>query len=72
MYEKRYYGANKDIYPNNSSNYYTGRSMGRPASLAGETSVVGTYQYNEAVNGTGASTIGNIYGIYDMVGSEWE
>lgn len=30
------------------------------------------YLYDELINGTGASSTGNIYGIYDLVGGAWE
>ena len=66
-----YSGTNKEIYVNNSSDYYTGRSMGAP-NTTGSSSSVGSYQYNDELNGTGASTTGTIYGIYDMSGGSWE
>ena len=65
-----YTGANKEIYKNDSSNYYTGRSSGVPP--AGRGTANGTYKYNDPINGTGASTTGNIYGIYDMSGGAGE
>ena len=61
-----YTGANKEIYKNNSSNWYTGRSSGFPPGSG--SSANGTYEYDNPINGTGASTTGNIYGIYDMSG----
>ena len=68
-----YSGANKEVYMNNSSNYITGRSMGMPSGASGySTSAEGSYEYDVALNGTGASTTGNIYGIYDMAGGSWE
>ena len=98
MGNPNYSGANKEIYINNSSGTYTGRSGGGPS---GNTPINGTYsnqtsttQYNtygfytyddyllnyntntkgEKVvgKGTGASTTGNIYGIYDMSGGVFE
>ena len=76
IYGKRsntdYSGANKEIYINNSSSYYTGRSMGAPANTNGSYNSAGTYQYNDGLNGRGASTTGTIYGIYDMSGGSWE
>ena len=76
IYGKRsntdYSGSNKEIYINNSSSFYTGRSMGAPANTNGSSSSAGTYQYNAGLNGTGASTTGTIYGIYDMSGGTWE
>ena len=87
-----------EVYKNNSSGYYTGRSGG---AAAGKTPINGTYtdqtsttQYNTygfytyddyllnygtntkgskvQGKGTGASTTGTIYGIYDMSGGSWE
>ena len=60
-------GANKEIYQNKSDQYITGCSDGVPS---GNISCQYTYDVN--VNGTGASTTGNIYGIYDMSGGAWE
>ena len=64
-----YTGANKEVYINNSSNRYTGRSAG---SAVSGYNASGTYTYNININGTGASTTGNIYGVYDMNGGCWE
>ena len=87
-----------EVYINNSSEYYTGRSGGN---VGGSTPINGTYtdqtsttQYNTygfytyddyllnydtntkgnkvKGKGTGASTTGNIYGIYDMSGGASE
>ena len=91
------YGANREVYVNNSSGYYTGRSGGN---VGGSTPINGTYtdqasttQYNtygfytwdgylldygaDTQSSTRelnkvASTTGNIYGVYDMVGGAWE
>ena len=86
-----------EVYKNNSSGFYTGRSGG----AAGNTPINGTYtdqtstdnyntygfytyddyllDYNTNTKGnkvkgkgTGASTTGTIYGIYDMSGGAWE
>ena len=77
------YSGDKEIYINNSSGYYTGRSGGAPggSSSASPTTTYGSYSYDdkscsnsictgskEAGKGTGASTTGTIYGIYDMSG----
>jgi len=71
-----YTGDNKEIYQNKSSTYITGSSNGGPSS-----DIVNTQcAYNDLTdrgNGTGscgggASTTGNIYGIYDMSGGSWE
>ena len=73
-----YTGANKEIYINNSSSYYTGRSGGSPNA---EETDYGSYSYDDKTcttstctgskvenAGVGASTTGTIYGIYDMSG----
>ena len=56
--------------------------MGMPAGATGNNnSANGSYKYNDVsasdgtytqYSGTGASTTGNIYGVYDMVGGAWE
>ena len=64
-------GSNKEIYQNKSDNFITGCSWGYPG--GGTSSDYGCqYQYNVEINGTGASTTGNIYGIYDMSGGSLE
>ena len=62
-------GVNKEIFQNESG-YITGCSYGSPSN--GNTDYGCQYQYNVEINGTGASTTGNIYGIYDMSGGSWE
>ena len=94
-----YEGAQKEVYINNSSSFYTGRSGGNKG---GNTQIKDTYtdqtsttqyinygyytydgyllSYNtnnktetrDINKGTGASTTGNIYGVYDMSGGSWE
>lgn len=80
------YGINENIYINNSSNYYTGRSAGAEGSSSTKTSKGGTYTWdgkimsgtsigsyaNDRTLGTKASTTGNVYGIYDMSGGAHE
>ena len=66
-----YTGVNKEVYINNSTGFYTGRSGGAPSGSV-DSSVNGTYTYEVDLNGTGASTTGNIYGVYDMSGGSWE
>ena len=79
MGNPNYSGANKEIYKNNSSGYYTGRSSGVPPASGSTT--YGSYSYNDKActsstctgsvttnAGQGASTTGTIYGIYDMSG----
>jgi len=63
-------GANKEIYQNKSDQYITGCSYGAPSN---ENKDYGCkYSYNIAGSGTGASTTGTIYGVYDMSGGSWE
>ena len=75
-------GVCNEIYLNNSSDYYTGRSGG---STSASVSTYGTYSYDDYLisssnsktvkssgSGTGASTTGNIYGVYDMSGGLYE
>ena len=59
-----YEGANKEIYENKSTDYITGMSNGTPSQTETNEQVT----YNVEGSGTGASTTGNIYGIYDMSG----
>ena len=73
-----YTGANKEVYQNDSSSFYTGRSSGK-TSAAGYSST-GTCLYNDITDrgsgtgscGGGASTTGNITGVYDMTGGAFE
>ncbi len=67
-----YTGANKEVYINNNVNHIAGYSGGSPNATRSST----TYEYDNTTNlgtgqgqvGPGASTTGNIYGIYDMSG----
>lgn len=59
----------KEVFKNNSNSYYTGRSAG---SISENFNSKGTHKYDVDYYGTGASTTGNIYGIYDMSGGAWE
>ncbi len=71
-----YTGANKEVYINNDMDYITGHSGGSSSARYNETK----YEYNNMTNlgegqgqvGPGASTTGNIYGIYDMSGGAYE
>ena len=73
-----YTGANKEIYKNDSSSKYTGRSSGKYPQSGSSTS--GACLYNNITDrgsgtgscGGGASTTGNITGIYDMSGGSHE
>jgi len=62
--------ANKEIYQNKSNQYITGCSYGSPSD--GNTDYGCKYSYNIAGSGTGASTTGTIYGVYDMSGGSRE
>ena len=64
------YGRNgTEISINNSSDFYTGRSAGKPGDDSTNNSE--SYEYN-TIQGVLASTTGNVYGIYDMSGGTWE
>ncbi len=65
-----YIEANKEIYQNNSNEYKTGCSCGNPSNS--NTDYGCRYTYDIEINGTGASTTGTIYGIYDTVGGTGE
>ena len=83
--EKEVYSNNAYM---NTNNAYTGRSEGIAPSLSEGKSCSGTYSYNdykckcndknkctepkEKGKGTGASTTGTIYGVYDMSGGRSE
>ncbi len=74
-----YSGTNKEVYMNNNSNYITGCSSGLPsaesASSCGNTYDVMVNQGGgKGYAGGGASSTGNITGIYDLNGgsSEYE
>ncbi len=82
MGNSNYSGTNKEIYINNSSSYYTGRSGGSPSASS---TTYGTYSYigkactssactgsQNVLFGTGASTTGTVYGIYDMSGGAYD
>ncbi len=64
-----YTGTNKEVYINNNREYQTGCSGGSPNA---EISSSCTNAYNVSPGGTGASTSGTIYGVYDMNGGSWE
>ena len=68
---KEFTGANKEVYQNKSNLYITGCSWGAPSGGTEEDRGC-QYTYDIDINGTGASTTGNIYGIYDMSGGAWE
>src|SRR5699024_5040735 len=63
-------GENKEVYQNKSDSYITGCSYGNPSNS--NTDYGCQYTYDISINGTGASTTGTIYGVYDMSGGAWE
>ncbi len=72
-----YTGVNKEIYQNKSSDYITGSSNGTPSQKETNTQCAYDEEGESRAEGTGscgggASTTGNIYGIYDMNGGAWE
>ena len=58
------------MYQNKSDQYITGCSYGAPSN--GNRDFGCQYTYDTNINGTGASTTGTIYGVYDMSGGAWE
>ena len=67
---KEFIGVNKEVYQNKSNSFMTGCSYGSPSNE--NTDYGCQYTYDMDINGTGSSTTGNIYGIYDMSGGSWE
>ena len=63
-------GANKEIYQNKSDNFITGCSTGKPYDINALNEC--SYTYDIEINGTGSSTTGTIFGIYDMSGGSLE
>jgi len=66
---REFSGMEKEVYQNKAT-YITGCSAGTPSS--GTADLGCQYTYDIPLLGTGASTTGNIYGIYDMSGGCWE
>ena len=73
-----YEGAQKEVYQNKDTGHVTGKSNGTPSQNTSYTQCSynqkkGTDTNQDQNNcGPGASTTGNIYGIYDMSGGAWE
>ena len=67
---RNYTGANKEVYTNKSDSIITGCSYGRPSNNTPDYGC--HYTYDIEIKGTGASTAGTIYGIYDMSGGTHE
>ena len=71
-----YTGVNKEVYQNKSNSYMTGSSNGTPS----QEETIKQYSYNDISSevegigqcGPGASTTGNITGVYDMNGGASE
>ena len=61
---KNFTGANKEIYQNKSNSYIVGCSYGSPSN--GNTDYGCQYTYDIDINGTGASTTGNILLILNL------
>ncbi len=72
-----YTGENKQVYMNNYNGYMTGCSSGQGTATSQESC---SYRYSDTTSlgkgmgyaGAGASTTGNITGIYDINGGAWE
>ena len=67
---RNYIGENKEVYQNKSNGFITGCSYGAPSNV--NTDYGCQYTYDIETNGTGASTTGTIYGVYDMSGGAYE
>ncbi len=65
-----YIGTNKEVYPNKSDQFITGCSYGEANKDATDYGCHYTYDIN--ITGTGASTTGTIFGVYDMSGGAWD
>ena len=66
--KSKYGKETEEVFINNSSDYITGNAGG----TASASSVEGISNSYNTVNGQKASTTGNIYGVYDMSGGNWE
>ena len=64
-----YSSTSKEVYTNNYNGCQTGCSAGTPSASS---SSICLYTYEKNIQGTGASTTGNIYGVYDMSGGAYE
>ena len=71
-----YDGINKEVYQNKSSNFITGSSNGTISTSTTNSQCnyddITKQELGKGQCGPGASTTGNIYGIYDMSGGSWE
>jgi len=66
--KSKYGKETEEVFINNSSDFITGNA-GNTADAAGAAGVTNAYH---TANGMKASTTGNITGIYDMSGGNWE
>ena len=66
--KSKYGKETEEVYINNSSDYITGNA----GNTASASSVAGITNAYNTTNGQKASTTGNIYGVYDMSGGNWE
>ena len=66
--KSKYGKQTEEVFINNSSDFITGNA-GATASAGGTTGITNAYH---TTNGQKASTTGNIYGVYDMSGGNWE
>ncbi len=67
---RKFRDVNKEIYQNKSDDFITGCSYGSSGNT--DTDYGCQYTYDIDIFGTGASTTGTIYGIYDMNGGSAE
>ena len=66
--KSKYGKETEEVFINNSSDYITGNA----GATASASEVAGTINEYYTVAGQKASTTGNIYGVYDMSGGNWE
>ena len=66
--KSKYGKETEEVFINNSSDYITGNA----ANTVGDPEIIGITNAYNTVKGQKASTTGNIYGIYDMSGGNWE
>ena len=66
--KSKYGKETEEVFINNSSDYITGNA----GNTVSESSAAGTTNAYHTPTGQKASTTGNIYGIYDMSGGNWE
>ena len=66
--KSKYGKETEEVFINNSNDYITGNA-GNTASASSAAGITNAYN---TPNGQKASTTGNIYGVYDMSGGNWE